>query len=50
MTAVKVPYDQLSPGALHGVIEELVTHDGTDHGEIEITLETKIAQALVQLK
>ncbi|MCK5350641.1 MAG: YheU family protein, partial [Desulfobacula sp.] len=25
MTAVKIPYDQLSPEALHGVIEEFVT-------------------------
>jgi len=36
MTAVKVPYNQLSPEALQGVIEEFVTRDGTDYGEIEI--------------
>jgi len=28
MTALKVPYDQLSPEALNGVIEEFVTRDG----------------------
>jgi len=50
MTAVKIPYDQLSSDALHGVIEEFVTRDGTDYGEVEILLETKISQVLAQLK
>ncbi len=50
MTAVKVPYDQLSPEALQGVIEEFVTRDGTDYGEIEVSLKTKISQVLGQLK
>ena len=50
MTAVKVPYNQLSPEALHGVIEEFVTRDGTDYGEVEVSLETKIAQVLGQIK
>jgi len=50
MTALKIPYDQLNPEALHGVIEEFVTRDGTDYGEIEVSLETKISQVLGQLK
>ena len=50
MTAVKVPYNQLSPEALHGVIEEFVTRDGTDYGEVEVSLETKISQVLGQIK
>ena len=50
MKAVKIPYDQLSPEALHGVIEEFVTRDGTDYGEVEISLETKMAQVMAQLK
>jgi len=50
MTAIKIPYDQLSPKALHGVIEEFVTRDGTDYGEIEISLKIKISQVLNQLK
>lgn len=50
MKAVKIPYDQLSPEALNGVIEEFVTRDGTDYGEVEIPVETKIAQVLAQLK
>jgi len=50
MTAIKIPYDQLSPEALYGVIEEFVTRDGTDYGEIEVALETKISQVLAQIK
>lgn len=50
MKAVKIPYDQLSPEALHGVIEEFVTRDGTDYGEVEIPVETKIAQVLTQIR
>jgi uncharacterized protein len=50
MTALKIPYDQLNPETLHGVIEEFVTRDGTDYGEIEVSLETKISKVLGQLK
>ena len=50
MTAIKIPYDQLNPETLNGVIEEFVTRDGTDYGEIEASLETKISQVLGQLK
>jgi len=50
MTAIKIPYNQLSPEALQGVIEEFVTRDGTDYGIIEVPLETKISQVLGQLK
>ncbi|WP_457551673.1 YheU family protein [Desulfobacula sp.] len=31
MIALKIPYGQLSPEALYGVIEEFVTRDGTDY-------------------
>ena len=50
MKAVKIQYDQLSPEALHGVIEEFVTRDGTDYGEIEVPLETRMIQLMNQLK
>ncbi len=50
MPALKIPYTQLSPEALHGLIEEFVTRDGTDYGEVEIPLETKVAQVLSQLR
>ncbi|WP_320042345.1 YheU family protein [uncultured Desulfobacter sp.] len=50
MKAVKIPCDQLSPEALEGVVEEFVTRDGTDYGEREVPLETKINQVLDQLR
>ena len=50
MAALKIPYDQLNTDTLHNVIEEFVTRDGTDYGEIEVSLETKISQVLGQLK
>jgi len=50
LKAVKIPYDQLSPEALHGVVEEFVTRDGTDYGEIEVPLATKIAQVMAQIR
>jgi len=50
MTAVIIPYKQLSTQALEGVIEEFVTRDGTDYGEVEISLKRKISQVLAQLK
>lgn len=50
MTAVRIPYAQLSPEALQGVVEEFVSRDGTDYGEIEASMETKISQVLDQIK
>jgi uncharacterized protein len=50
MTALKIPYNQLSDKALQGLIENFVTRDSTDYGEIEIPLETKINQVLKQLQ
>ena len=50
MKAVKIPYEQLSPEALHGVIEEFVTRDGTDYGEVEVPLEAKMSQVMAQIR
>jgi len=50
MSALIISYEQLSPEALHGVIEEFVTRDGTDYGEVEVPLSTKIAQVMAQLR
>ncbi len=50
MNAVKVPHDQLSPEALQGVIEEFLTRDGTDYGEVEVPLETRVSQVFAHLK
>ena len=50
MPALIIPYDRLSPESLHGVMEEFVTRDGTDYGEVEVSLDIKINQVLKQLK
>ncbi len=44
-----IPHRQLSPEALQGLIEEFVTRDGTDYGEREVPLETKVIQVWRQL-
>lgn len=49
-TLIIIPFQNLSPEALLGVIEEFVTRDGTDYGLVEITLEQKIDNLLRQLK
>lgn len=43
-----MPYADLAPDTLHRVIEDLVTRDGTDYGDVEKTLEQK-ATALLRL-
>lgn len=50
MRAVKIAHNQLSTQALQGVIEEFVTRDGTDYGETEIPLESKVSRILDQLQ
>jgi len=45
-----IPYRELSPAALQGVIEDFVTRDGTDYGAAETPLETKVAQVKAQLE
>ncbi len=47
---VEVPHRALSPEALLGVIEELVTRQGTDYGLRERTIDEKIADVQRQLE
>lgn len=39
MTIHRIPVNRLSPEALQGVIEEFISRDGTDYGDVEISLE-----------
>jgi uncharacterized protein len=48
-TDLEIPFKELSPEALTGVIEEFVTRDGTDYSESEIPLETKVYMIMNQL-
>lgn len=45
-----IPHDALSREALHNLIEEFVTREGTEYGETEIPLERKIEQVRRQLE
>jgi len=44
-----IPYQQISPDALQGLIEEFITRDGTDYGETEMSLAQKVSQVERQL-
>ncbi|MBX3251570.1 MAG: YheU family protein [Myxococcales bacterium] len=44
-----IPWEQLSPDALQGVIEELVTREGTEYGDRDVDLDEKIAAVRRQL-
>ena len=46
---VEIPRDDLSPEALRGLIEEFVMRDGTDYGDVERSVDEKIAQVAAQL-
>lgn len=41
---LEIPWEKLSADALQGMLEELVTRDGTDYGESELSQEQKITQ------
>jgi uncharacterized protein YheU (UPF0270 family) len=60
VSGVELEFDQLSPEALRGLVEEFVTREGTDYGDgrggrstsqpdREWTLEDKVSQILDQL-
>jgi len=50
MSVHKIPISQLSPDALQGVIEEFISRNGTDYGEIEASEETKFRQVKCKLE
>ncbi|TDO98331.1 YheU family protein [Marinomonas balearica] len=45
-----IPWESLEPQTLNNVLKEIVTRDGTDYGDYELTAEQKIAQAIQALK
>ena len=44
-----IPFDAVSEEALHNIVESFVLREGTDYGEIEMTLEQKVQQVKDQL-
>ena len=49
MSKFLIPWESLSEAALEGVIQDFVTRDGTDYGDREVSLETRVAQVRRQL-
>jgi uncharacterized protein YheU (UPF0270 family) len=47
---IVIPHRELSPEALRGVLESFVLREGTDYGEREVSLDSKVAQVLRQLE
>jgi len=45
-----IPVSRLSPEALQGVIQEFVLREGTDYGNREVSLETKLRQVKNKLE
>lgn len=41
---IEIPLQELSAEAMQGVLEEFVNRDGTDYGEVELTLDQKVQQ------
>jgi uncharacterized protein len=48
--SVEVPHTHLTPEAVRRLAEEFVTRDGTDYGQVEKTLEEKVAALMRQLE
>ena len=47
---IEVPRDQLAADTLQALVEEFVTRDGTDYGENEIALSSKVNQVVNGIK
>ena len=47
---VPIPFRELSPDALRGVIESFVLREGTDYGAHEYSLDDKVEHVMRQLE
>ncbi|MCV2401354.1 YheU family protein [Marinomonas sp. C2222] len=45
-----IPHDSLSPDVLERILDDLVTRDGTDYGNYDLSIEQKRIQALRSLE
>ena len=45
-----IPHNQLPPDTLQALIEEFINREGTDYGEQEISIKTKISQVMRHLE
>ena len=47
---IVIPYSELSPDVLRGVVESFVLREGTDYGERDVSFDTKVLQVRRQLE
>ena len=45
-----IPYNELSEAALQALIEDFVTRDGTDYGQVVLSMQEKAEHLLALLK
>lgn len=45
-----IPHAELSPEALRGLVEAFVLREGTEYGDQDVPLESKVAQVMRQLE
>jgi uncharacterized protein YheU (UPF0270 family) len=45
-----IPLEKISEEALEGLINEFILREGTDYGQVEVSLEKKHEQIIKQLK
>jgi uncharacterized protein len=50
MSVHKIPVSKLSPEALQGVIEEFISREGTDYGDMEVSPKTIFMQVKQKLE
>ena len=46
---IEIPFRSLSPDTLEALIESFVLREGTDYGEVELSLEQKVLSVEEQL-
>lgn len=44
-----IPHTEIPADTLRALVEEIVTRDGTDYGEHELTVTNKVDRVMVQL-
>ena len=47
---VQIPWTSLKPETLRAIVEEFITREGTDYGDVEVSLQHKVDAVVVQLK
>lgn len=45
-----IPFQKISADGLQGLVEEYINREGTDYGSVETSLDSKVAQVMLQLQ